>query len=52
MHAAFLSDFCNTTASHTSEEVRAILATLEQEYRPLLPQLNPAINGQAASLPG
>src|SRR5947209_6302588 len=34
-----LAPFCRI-ASHTSEEVRAILATLEQEYRPLLPQLN------------
>ena len=34
-----LAPFCRI-ASHTSEEVRDILATLEQEYRPLLPQLN------------
>jgi len=34
-----LAPFCRI-ASHTSEEVRAILTTLEQEYRPLLPQLN------------
>src|SRR6266852_5568249 len=33
-----LAPFCRI-ASHTSEEVRAILSTLEQEYRPLLPQL-------------
>lgn len=33
-----LAPFCRV-ASHTSEEVRDILATLEQEYRPLLPQL-------------
>ena len=46
-----LAPFCRV-ASHTSEEVRDILATLEQEYRPLLPQLNPAINEQAASIPG
>jgi DNA-directed RNA polymerase subunit M/transcription elongation factor TFIIS len=34
-----LAPFCRV-ASHTSEEVRDILATLEQEYRPILPQLN------------
>jgi hypothetical protein len=34
-----LAPFCHI-ASHTSEEVRAILATLEQEYRSLFPQLN------------
>jgi len=34
-----LAPFCRI-ASHASEEVRDILATLEQEYRPLLPQLN------------
>src|SRR5258708_37119750 len=33
-----LAPFCRV-ASHTSEEVRDILATLEQENRPLLPQL-------------
>ncbi len=33
-----LAPFCRV-ASHTSEEARDILATLEQEYRPLLPQL-------------
>jgi AAA domain len=33
-----LAPFCRV-ASHTSEEVRDILATLEQEYRALLPQL-------------
>jgi AAA domain len=33
-----LAPFCRV-ASHTSEEVRDILATLEQEYRPLLPQI-------------
>jgi len=34
-----LQPFCRV-ASHTSEEVRAILATLEQVYQPLFPQLN------------
>jgi hypothetical protein len=34
-----LAPFCRI-ASHTSEEVRDILATLEQEYQSLLPQLN------------
>jgi AAA domain len=34
-----LAPFCRI-ASHTSEEVRAILATLETVYQPLLPQLN------------
>jgi AAA domain len=34
-----LQPFCRI-ASHTSEEVRDILATLEQIYQPLLPQLN------------
>ncbi len=34
-----LQPFCRI-ASHTSEEVRAILATLEQVYQPLFPQLN------------
>src|SRR5207302_9567292 len=34
-----LAPFCRI-ASNTSEEVRAILTTLEQEYRPLLPRLN------------
>jgi hypothetical protein len=34
-----LAPFCRI-ASHSSEEVRDILATLEPEYRPLLPQLN------------
>ncbi|TMC64779.1 MAG: ATP-binding protein [Chloroflexota bacterium] len=34
-----LQPFCRI-ASHTSEEVRDILATLEQVYQPLLPQLN------------
>ena len=34
-----LAPFCRI-ASHTSEEVRDILATLEQEYRSLFPQLN------------
>jgi hypothetical protein len=34
-----LQPFCRV-ASHTSEEVRDILATLERLYQPLLPQLN------------
>ncbi len=34
-----LAPFCRV-ASHTSEEVRAILATLETVYQPLFPQLN------------
>src|SRR5215471_6973842 len=34
-----LSPFCRI-ASHTSDEVRVILATLEQVYQPLFPQLN------------
>lgn len=34
-----LAPFCRVL-SHTSEEVRAILATLEQEYQQLFPQLN------------
>jgi len=34
-----LQPFCRI-ASHTSEEVRDILTTLEQVYQPLLPQLN------------
>jgi len=34
-----LQPFCRI-ASHTSEEVRDILATLERVYQPLLPQLN------------
>jgi hypothetical protein len=34
-----LSPFCRI-ASHTSEEVRAILSSLEQVYQPLFPQLN------------
>ena len=34
-----LAPFCRV-ASHTSEEVRDILSTLEQEYQPLFPQLN------------
>ena len=34
-----LAPFCRI-ASHTSEEVRAILATLETVYQPLFPQLN------------
>ncbi len=34
-----LQPFCRI-ASHTSEEVRDILATLETVYQPLLPQLN------------
>ncbi|GLV55891.1 hypothetical protein KDH_27350 [Dictyobacter sp. S3.2.2.5] len=34
-----LAPFCRI-ASHTSEEVRDILSTLEQEYRQLFPQLN------------
>ena len=34
-----LQPFCRI-AGHTSEEVRDILATLEQVYQPLLPQLN------------
>src|SRR6266852_2140752 len=34
-----LQPFCRI-ASHTSEEVRAILATLETVYQPLFPQLN------------
>src|SRR5947209_8149205 len=34
-----LAPFCRV-ASHTSEEVRDILSTLEQEYQPLSPQLN------------
>src|SRR6266536_4891756 len=34
-----LAPFCRI-ASHTSEEVRDILATLEQEYQQLFPQLN------------
>ena len=34
-----MQPFCRI-ASHTSEEVREILATLEQVYQPLLPQLN------------
>jgi len=34
-----LQPFCRI-ASHTSEEVRDILVTLEQVYQPLLPQLN------------
>jgi len=34
-----LAPFCRI-ASHTSEEVRDILATLEQEYQSLFPQLN------------
>jgi hypothetical protein len=34
-----LQPFCRI-ASHTSDEVRAILATLEQVYQPLFPQLN------------
>jgi hypothetical protein len=34
-----LQPFCRI-ASHTSEEVREILATLEQVYQPLLPRLN------------
>jgi hypothetical protein len=34
-----MQPFCRI-ASHTSEEVRDILATLEQVYQPLLPQLN------------
>jgi hypothetical protein len=33
-----LAPFCRV-ASHTSEEVRDILSTLEREYRPLFPQL-------------
>jgi len=33
-----LAPFCRV-ASHTSEEVRDILSTLEQEYQPLFPQL-------------
>jgi AAA domain-containing protein len=34
-----MQPFCRI-ASHTSEEVREILATLEQVYQPLLPHLN------------
>src|SRR5260370_1092060 len=34
-----MQPFCRI-ASHTSEEVRDILAPLEQVYQPLLPQLN------------
>src|SRR5260370_2857945 len=34
-----LAPFCRV-ASHTSEEVRDILSTLEQEYQPLFPQLS------------
>jgi len=34
-----LQPFCRI-ASHTSDEVRAILSTLEQVYQPLFPQLN------------
>lgn len=34
-----MQPFCRI-ASHTSDEVRAILATLEQVYQPLFPQLN------------
>src|SRR6266536_2367608 len=34
-----LAPFCRV-ASHTSEEVRDILSTLEQEYQQLFPQLN------------
>jgi hypothetical protein len=34
-----LQPFCRI-ASHTSDEVRVILATLEQVYQPLFPQLN------------
>ena len=34
-----LAPFCRV-ASHTLEEVRDILSTLEQEYQPLFPQLN------------
>src|SRR5438105_5445344 len=34
-----LAPFCRV-ASHTSEEVRDILSTREQEYQPLFPQLN------------
>jgi hypothetical protein len=34
-----LAPFCRI-ASHTSDEIRAILATLEQVYQPLFPQLN------------
>ncbi|WP_236065269.1 hypothetical protein [Reticulibacter mediterranei] len=34
-----LQPFCRI-ASHTSNEVRAILATLEQVYQPIFPQLN------------
>src|SRR5207253_7101902 len=34
-----LAPFCRV-ASHTSEGVRDILSTLEQEYQPLFPQLN------------
>nr|WP_242527408.1 hypothetical protein [Ktedonosporobacter rubrisoli] len=34
-----LQPFCRV-ASHTSDEVRTILATLEQVYQPLFPQLN------------
>jgi hypothetical protein len=46
-----LQPFCRV-ASHTSDEVRAILATLETVYQPLFPQLNPAINGRAVSMAG
>jgi hypothetical protein len=34
-----MAPFCRV-ASHTAEEVRDILATLEQEYQPLFPQIN------------
>jgi hypothetical protein len=37
-HFDKLAPFCRV-ASHTSEEVRDILSTLEQEYQPLFPQL-------------
>src|SRR2546427_1833651 len=46
-----LAPFCRV-ASHTLEEVRDILSTLEQEYQPLFPQLNPAINGPVRSMLG
>jgi hypothetical protein len=46
-----LAPFCRE-AFHTSEEVRDILSTLEQEYQQLFPQLNPAINGPVRSTLG
>src|SRR6266699_6582815 len=48
---SFTTPFCRV-ASHTLEEVRDILSTLEQEYQPLFPQLNPAINGPVRSMLG